>query len=100
MATIKISQAGLNALKKSPDVARKLGVEADKVKSRVNAPSKFTVVSRSGVATTGRYREAYAQVIMRGRGAVAVEFGTRRTAPLAPLRRALGVNSVATRVVV
>ena len=100
MATVRMSRAGLEALKKSPAIADKLGVEADKVKARVKAPSKFEIISRRGIASGGKYGEAYSQVIMRGRGAIAVEFGTRKTPALAPLRKALGQNVLATRVTV
>lgn len=45
----------------------------------------YEVTSRAGVGPRG----AFAQVIMRGPRAVAIEFGTRTRPALAPLRRAL-----------
>lgn len=98
MSNVNLNQAQINALKKSQDVANLLGRVAEGVKSRVIAPSKFTLATRHGVAKGGRYGEAYAQVQMFGRGAIAVEFGSKRTAAKAPLRKALGSNGIATRV--
>jgi hypothetical protein len=47
--------------------------------------SKLRFRTRSGEGPRG----AFAQAIMYGEGAVAIEFGTRRTPPLSPLRSAM-----------
>lgn len=65
---------------------------AKRIAARVRLPSsgpaagKLRLSTRRGRGPNG----AFAQVIMRGPGALAIEFGTRRSRPLAPLRRALG----------
>lgn len=60
---------------------------AIRIKGRVRLPyPALTLSTRRGRGPNG----AFAQVIMRGPGALAVEFGTRRRRPMAPLRRALG----------
>jgi hypothetical protein len=61
---------------------------ANEIAGRVQAPSKFRIWVKRGVAHSGR-RQAFAQVIMEGSGALAVEFGTKKTRPIAPLRKAL-----------
>lgn len=70
-------------------VKTNLAEEAEKVRGRVQVPrraqSKLEVSVRSGIGGSG----AYAQVIMRGPGALAIEFGSRNNAPIAPLRKAL-----------
>lgn len=59
---------------------------AKKIAARVRLPStgRLRVYTKRGRGPNG----AFAQVIMRGPGALAVEFGTRRSRPVAPLRRA------------
>lgn len=88
MTEVRMKQQGLTELLRDPHVAEELGKVAERVKARVRAPKKFQLIARHGVAESGR-RQAYAQVIMKGSGAVAVEFGSRNGPPKAPLRRAL-----------
>lgn len=75
----------IESMGSSKEVAALLGEEAETMRGRVRAPSKFRVFTRKGVSRKG----AFAQVIMRGEGAIAVEFGTRRSKPQAPLRKAM-----------
>jgi hypothetical protein len=65
---------------------------AVRIAGRVRLPSSGPAAGKLHLSTKrGRGPNgAFAQVIMRGPGALAVEFGTRRSRPLAPLRRALG----------
>jgi hypothetical protein len=72
-------------LRQSAAVARALRAVADKVQRKVRAPKHLTLSTRAGVGRRG----AFAQVIMAGSGALAVEFGTRTNVAIAPLRRAL-----------
>lgn len=63
-----------------------LRATAEKVKDRVRLPSRDLSLSvRAGIGPRG----AFSQVIMTGPGALAVEFGSRRHEPKAPLRAAL-----------
>lgn len=66
-----------------------LAREAEKIRSRVRLPSGAKGIQilpvKRGIGPNG----AFAQVIMRGRGALAIEFGSRNGPPVAPLRRAL-----------
>lgn len=82
---IVVHQAGLEEIKRSPEVAEMLGGVADGVAQGVNAPSTVEVSTRHGVGRRG----AFAQVVMTGSGALAIEFGSRHNPPLAPLRNAL-----------
>lgn len=65
-----------------------LGRAADRIAARVHLPSraKLSLSTKRGMGPRG----AFSQVIMRGSGALAIEFGTRRRRAVAPLRRALG----------
>lgn len=65
-----------------------LAAAAERIKARVRLPSsgKLSLSTKRGRGPNG----AFAQVIMRGPGAIAIEFGTSRSRAVAPLRRALG----------
>lgn len=76
---------GLRKLASSEETAEALGKAAERVARRVSVPRHLTVRTRSGEGPQG----AYSQVQMFGPGAIAWEFGTRRMAPQAPLRKAL-----------
>jgi len=76
----------IKELDTAPGTVRALQRQADTVSRRVSAPSHLRISTRSGVGSQG----AYSQVRMHGRGAVAIEFGGRNNAPMAPLRKALG----------
>lgn len=71
-----------------PAVARALHEHATRIAGRVRPPARaaLTPFARSGVGPRG----PYAQAGMRGRGAVAIEFGTRTSPPQATVRRAVG----------
>lgn len=86
---VHILEAGIRELGGKQDIAGQLDEAAEELKARVRIPrrhNRLKLSTRHGVGPRG----AFAQVIMRGSGALAVEFGTRRSAPVAPLRRALG----------
>lgn len=85
MTTVRILHDGIRELERSPEVAALLGNEAATVQRRVRAPSHLRLSTRKGVGPRG----AFAQVIMRGRGVIPIEFGSRNNAPMAPLRNAL-----------
>src|SRR5690606_30458114 len=85
MARVVVNRRGIEELEASPEVAETLLEAAERVKGRVRAPSHLRLFTRAGVGPRG----AYSQVRMFGRAAVAIEFGSKRAAPLAPLRRAL-----------
>lgn len=75
----------LEALRSSPQTAEGLGHVARQIERRVHAPRHLTVHSRWGTGPHG----AYAQVIMRGPGAISWEFGNRHQSAHAPIRNAL-----------
>jgi len=75
----------LEQLTRDARVADQLGDEAERLRRKVRAPSRMTLTTRSGVGRKG----AFAQVVMRGPGAVAAEFGSRNNAPGAHLRSVL-----------
>lgn len=84
--SVQVHRDAIEQLKFLPEVAEALGAEASKIAPRVRIHGKnVTVFSRHGVGRRG----AFAQVIMRGSGAKAIEFGSRNNPPLAPLRKAL-----------
>lgn len=76
---------GVRELQDSAQTAAALGEEAERIAKRVNVPSHLTVRHRYGEGPKG----AFAQVQMFGPGAIAWEFGGRRTPAHAPLRKAL-----------
>lgn len=86
MNQVRTFPSEIAKLKQEFSVAEGLGREAEVVRGRVRAPAKMEVFTRFGIGPRG----AFSQVIMRGDGALAVEFGTRRSRAVAPLRRALG----------
>lgn len=85
MTKVNLFSEAIMKLGEDENVVKALGLEAEKVRSRVKAPRGMTLRTRSG---RGR-RGAFSQVIMRGQGALAVEYGSRKNPPYAPLRRAL-----------
>lgn len=86
---VKITSASLKQLLSEEGVRNELLVEANKIKARVQIPrraqDKLALSTRVGKGRNG----PFAQVIMRGPGALAIEFGSRNNAPIAPLRKAL-----------
>lgn len=82
---IRTNRSGIEDLIQSDEVAGELGLIAKRFSQKVRAPSSQTVGIRAGVGPQG----AFSQVIMRGPGAIAIEFGSRNNAPMAPLRKAL-----------
>lgn len=86
---VKFTGDALKKILNEEGVRNTLLVEANKVKARVQVPrraqSKLTLITQAGRGPSG----AFAQVIMRGPGALAIEFGSRNNAPIAPLRKAL-----------
>lgn len=85
MITVRALPEGIAQLRLEKGIARELGVIAGRYRDRVRAPSHLLVYARQGVGPRG----AFSQVVMAGRGAVAIEFGTRTRRPSAPLRRAI-----------
>lgn len=75
----------LERLVQDASIADQLGEEAERLRRKVRAPSRMTLTTRSGVGRKG----AFAQVVMRGPGAIAAEFGSRNNAPGAHLRSVL-----------
>ena len=84
MQTRMIPRA-LEQLARDARLADQLGEEAERLRRQVRAPSRMTLTTRSGVGRKG----AFAQLVMRGPGAVAAEFGSRTNAPGAHLRSVL-----------
>lgn len=82
--SVRIIQAGIDALRSDEKVAADLGDVADKVRDTMRVPARFRLSTRHGVSRRG----AFAQIIMRGGGAILYEFGGRGVAPRAPLRNA------------
>lgn len=76
---------GISGLAKSESTAERLGAVARVINRRVVAPRHLSKRVRWGVSRRG----AFAQVIMRGPGAVVWEFGGLHNPPHAPLRNAL-----------
>lgn len=85
MTSVRMVPGAIDQLMRSEEVAAELGKVAGQVRGRVRAPSRMQVFDRHGVGPRG----AFAQVIMRGPGALTVEYGNRTRAPKAPLRGAL-----------
>jgi len=75
----------LDELARDVRIAEQLLDRAEHVQRRIRAPSRMTLSTRSGVGRKG----AFAQVTMRGPGAIAAEYGSRNNAPGAHLRSAL-----------
>lgn len=85
LSRITVHDDGIKELQRSQDVAKVLRKDAERLRKRVRKPKHLALTVRSGVSRRG----AFAQVRMIGRGAVAIEFGTRRHVAIAPLRSAL-----------
>ena len=85
MTKIKVDERALEALVTGPATWQYLERVARTVAARVEAPSHLRVWVKRGDGPRG----PFAQVIMEGQGAPAIEFGTRTRPPNAPLRRAL-----------
>lgn len=86
IGAVKIFTEAIESLSESEEIPPELVKAAESIASRVRAPRHLTVYTRKGVSSRG----AFAQVVMRGRGAVAIEYGTARMRASAPLRNALG----------
>lgn len=86
MTKVNLFEAEIKALGEDKDVINLLGQEAEKVKGRVRAPKHLVVYTRKGKSRRG----AFAQIVMKGQGALAIEYGSRKNPPYAPLRRAMG----------
>lgn len=86
---VKIDTSSLKGMLAQDGVRNMLFVEANKIAARVQVPRraqhKIAVTTRVGKGRSG----AFSQVVMRGQGALAIEFGSRNNAPIAPLRKAL-----------
>lgn len=82
---VVFAQNGEDLLRKDGGVGHAMRQVAAQVRDRVNAPSNQAVSIRAGVGRRG----AFSQVIMRGPGALTIEFGSRTRKALAPLRNAL-----------
>lgn len=72
-------------LKKDPGTGRLLRQVAEKVEARVKVPSGYTTTVKAGVGRHG----AFSQVILHGPRAIFLEFGTKTTKALAPIRAAV-----------
>lgn len=80
-------RAGINDLRSNRQIADYLGeVAAERAATIPYIPRHLRVFTRHGVSRRG----AYAQIILRGPGALTWEFGNRSRPPRAPLRRAVG----------
>lgn len=90
MTTVRVFEPSVRALLKDPGVGALLRAKAEGVEARVRPPSGLTTGVRGGVGPRG----AFAQVQMLGPNAIAIEFGSRRTAPRAPLRSALRASGL------
>lgn len=86
------NEPGFGSLRKDPGIWQELEVHANRLKAAVQAPSSQIVTVKRGIARSGRTGEPFAQVIMRGPGALAIEFGARGGIPQAPLRKALATT--------
>jgi hypothetical protein len=83
----KFDPNAIRRLAYEKSIVGSLAEEAAKVRARVRTPrrAQLALETRAGVGPKG----AFAQVVMRGRGALAIEFGSRNNPPFAPLRKAL-----------
>lgn len=84
MSLVRIIESGIEALRSDEDVAADLGDVAEKARSMMRVPRRFTLATRHGVSRRG----AFAQIIMRGHGSIIYEFGGRGVSARAPLRAA------------
>jgi hypothetical protein len=82
---VNVNAEAIRRLVEDDVVVNLLGERAEQIRSKVSAPSQFTLHTRKGRARRG----AFAQVVMRGSGSIAWEFGSRRNPPHAPLRSAM-----------
>lgn len=78
-------QRGIQQIVEGAETWMALEKEAQRIAARVQVPSKHRVWVKRGKGPKG----AFAQVILEGPAAIAIEFGTRRSRAVAPLRRAL-----------
>lgn len=76
---------GLKELPNTEQTAAALHDSAEQIAKRVRVPSHLRIDTRYGVGPQG----SFAQVQMFGPGAIAWEFGSRRSPAHAPLRKAL-----------
>lgn len=91
MRITEVNLLDVQGLLLDEDIAVSLGETAAIIATNVDVPvlnaGALDVFSRYGVGPEG----ADAQVIMSGPGAIEIEFGTSKRAPLAPLRKAVGI---------
>lgn len=82
---VNVNPAAIERLANSREVADNLGEKAEKAAAGVNPPSYLTKYTRSGQGPQG----AFAQIVVRGSGSIAWEWGSERQAPAGQLRAAL-----------
>ena len=82
---VNVDQAAIARLARSDAVADMLGKKAAIAAVGVDEPSSMTKYTRSGVGPQG----AYSQIVVRGSGAVAWEWGSVNNPPAGQLRAAL-----------
>lgn len=87
MSRVRANAQGIEEMVKGATTWRALEEVANEVAARVQAPARMRVWVKRGISSTRR--EAFAQVIMEGSGALTEEFGNRSRPAKAPLRRAL-----------
>lgn len=82
---IEFKGDAIHNLQYDPGTGRLMRAVAEIVSRRVKVPEGQQLSVKAGVARRG----AFSQVIMRGKNAVFVEFGTRTRKAVAPLRNAI-----------
>ena len=87
MSRVRANAPGIEQMVKGATTWRALEDVASDIAARVQAPSRLRVWVKRGISSARR--EAFAQVIMEGPGALTEEFGNRSRPANAPLRRAL-----------
>jgi hypothetical protein len=85
MSRLVVHNDEIRKLGREPGVVKNLDANAQDVRRRVLVPRHLTLSTRAGIGP----RDAFSQVIMRGPGAIAYEFGGRTISARAPLRRAI-----------
>lgn len=84
---VTVDEAAIKELMESPEVVEYFGREASERRGRAGSiPPHLTLITRSGVGPHG----TFSQIILRGPGAAAWEFGTRTHAPHGTVRRTIG----------
>jgi hypothetical protein len=83
--TVRIDEAKVRELLNGKGVVWGLAEEARRIQRSVSPPAGLETDHRAGVGPRG----PFSQAIVRGRGAVAWEYGGRNTPPAGQLRAAL-----------